>query len=186
MNLTIKFISIGHFDNIIENIKFNMFLNQSGKQFDFGSHNHTSLVGNFLSTLSILPSNGNKNSSSYLVILAQVWFWLVFVRHHKEKDKNIKTVGENCGDQLFLSSLIPRESLFPVRSVVLCPQHQQYRTPAFPQPRSTVPQCLPAKATLLCFIFICLSVTVLIDLRQLVLRMHLSYENSQRLTSRAT
>ena len=64
--------------------------------------------------------------------------------------------------------MIPRESLFPVHSVVLCP-HQQYRTPCLSSVRSTIPQCLPAKATLLCFIFIYLSMTVLIDLRQLVL-----------------
>lgn len=118
-----------------------------------------------------ISSNGNKNSSSYLVILfgTGVLVWLVFVRYHKEKDKNIKIVGrQNYGDQLFLSSLIPRETLFPVHSVVLCP-HQQYRTPCLSSMRSTIPQCLPAKATLLCFIFIYLSMTVLIDLRQLVL-----------------
>lgn len=49
-----------------------------------------------------ISSNGNKNSSSYLVILFGVLVWLVFVRYHKEKDKNIKIVGrENYGDQLF-------------------------------------------------------------------------------------
>ena len=50
-----------------------------------------------------ISSNGNKDSSSYLVILVGtgVLVWLVFVRYHKEKDKNIKIVGrENYGDQL--------------------------------------------------------------------------------------
>ena len=81
-----------------------------------------------------ISSNGNKDSSSYLVILfgTGVLVWLVFVRFHKEKDNNIKIVGrENYGDQLFF--LFDSQTIFVSTLWSWVQNINSTELPAFPQ-----------------------------------------------------